>query len=160
MKTRLSASLLYDGAVTDLFQHGGQDLAEDARLLLLEIDRETPGAAAVTADCRPPLDVLETPGSVEVVVDLPGVLTDSLRVAMRRSTLLILGAKPMGPQTVNARFHLAERSYGRFARAVRVVGAFDGAGARAVVDAGQLRITLPLLQDRRGRMFTISVQAQ
>lgn len=146
--------------MTDLFQHGGPDLAEDARLLLLEIDRDTPGAAAVTADCRPPLDVFETPGAVEVVVDVPGVPTDSLRVAMRRSTLIVIGTKPMGSQTAKARFHLAERSYGRFARAVRVVGAFDGAGARAVVEAGQLRITLPLLHDRRGRMLTIPVEPQ
>ena len=146
--------------MTDLFPHSGPDLAEDARLLLLELDRDTPGIAAVTADCRPPLDVLETPNSVELVIDVPGVPMDSLRVAMRRSTLLVLGAKPLGAQAVKARFHLAERSYGRFARAVRVAGAFDAAAARAVVEAGQLRITLPLLQDRRGRMLTIPVHAQ
>lgn len=144
--------------MTDLFPHGGPDLAEDARLLLLEIDRDTPGAAAITADCRPPLDVLETPATVEVVVDVPGVPVESLRVAMRRSTLLVLGTKPAGVPTSKARFHLAERNYGRFARAVRVSGAFDATGARAVVDAGQLHITLPLLTDRRGRMLTIPVE--
>lgn len=136
------------------------DLAEDARRLLVEIDREVPGAAAVTADCRPPLDVLETADAIEVVVDVPGVPPESLRIAVRRSTLLVVGAKLATPVDPNVRFHLAERSYGRFARAVRLAGAFDAARARAVVKAGLLRIVLPRLDDRRGRVMRIAVERE
>lgn len=136
------------------------DLAEDARRLLVEIDREVPGAAAVTADCRPPLDVLETADAIEIVVDVPGVPPESLRIAVRRSTLLVVGAKLATPVDPNVRFHLAERSYGRFARAVRLAGAFDAARARAVVKAGLLRIVLPRLDDRRGRVMRIAVERE
>ncbi len=134
------------------------DLADDARRLLVEIDREVPGAAAVTADCRPPLDVLETADAIEVIVDVPGVPPESLRIAVRRSTLLVVGAKLAIPADPNVRFHLAERSYGRFARAVRLAGAFDAARARAVVKGGLLRIVLPRLEDRRGRVLKIAVE--
>src|SRR5687767_247196 len=75
--------------VTDLFHQEAADLADDARRLLLELDRDVPGAAAVNAECRPPLDVLETATAVEVVIDVPGVPPESLRVAVRRSTLLV-----------------------------------------------------------------------
>jgi HSP20 family protein len=136
------------------------DLAEDARRLLVEIDQEVPGAAAVTADCRPPLDVLETAEAIEVVVDVPGVPPESLRIAVRRSTLLVVGAKLATPADPNVRFHLAERSYGRFARAVRLAGAFDAARARAVVKGGLLRIVLPRLDDRRGRVMRIAVERE
>lgn len=137
-----------------------QDLTEDARQLLAEIDREVPGAAQINADCRPPLDVFETTSGLEVVVDVPGVQADSLRVAVRRSTLLVVGAKLISGSDPAARYHLAERSYGRFARAVRLSGAFDAAGARAVTQAGQLRISLPRLEDRRGRVLRIPVVSE
>jgi HSP20 family protein len=146
------------GRVTDFLDQSAADLAEDARRLLLELDRDIPGVSNVTADCRPPLDVIETAGAVEVVMDVPGVPADSLRVAIRRSTLLVVGAKLAPAADVNARFHLAERSYGRFARAVRLGGAFDAARSRAMARAGQLRITLPLIADRRGTIVPIAVE--
>jgi HSP20 family protein len=146
------------GAVTDLFVEGAADLIDDARLLLREIDREVPGAASVTADCRPPLDVMQTAAAVEVVMDIPGVPSACLRVAIRRSVLLIVGSKPAGPLEAKARFHLAERGYGRFARAVRLDGALDGHGARASVVGGQLRIVLPLIEERRGQLISIPVE--
>ena len=152
-------SHLYDGQVTDVFR-GGTDLSDDARRLLAEIDREVPGAANITADCRPPLDVLETGTALEVLVDVPGVAAESLRIAVRRSTLLVVGAKQAAVHDPSARFHLAERSFGRFARAVQLTGAFDAARARASVRAGQLRIVLPRLEDRRGRILTIPVERE
>ena len=78
-----------------------------------------------------------------MVIDLPGVPPESIRVAVRRSTLLVVGAKQSPPTDPSARFHVAERSYGRFARAVRLGGAFDASQARAVADAGQLRLFFP-----------------
>ena len=150
----------YDGRVTEPPFQAAADLAEDARRLLMEIDRETPGAASVTADCRPPLDVLETSNAIEVIVDVPGVPADSLRVVVRRSTLIVVGAKLAVPAEHNMRFHLAERSYGRFARAVRLSGAFDAARAHAVVKGGLLRVILPRLDDRRGRVLKIAVERE
>ncbi|MEO7192493.1 MAG: Hsp20/alpha crystallin family protein [Vicinamibacterales bacterium] len=146
--------------MTDAFHAGAADLAEDARRLLVEIDRDVPGAAAITADCRPALDVLETATSLEVLVDVPGVPPESLRVAVRRSTLLVVGAKLNLSADSSARTHLAERSYGRFARAVRLSGAFDASRARAAVHSGQLRITLPRVEDRRGRVLNIAVERE
>jgi HSP20 family protein len=133
------------------------DLAEEARQLLAELDRHVPGASALNAECRPPLDVVETAATIEVVVDVPGVPPESLRVALRRGTLLVVGAKIAPASDLGARFHLAERSYGRFARAVRLGGAVEATRARAVVSAGQLRVVLPRLEDRRGKVFRVPV---
>lgn len=133
------------------------DLADDARRLLTELDRDVPGASTLTAECRPPLDVLETATALEIVVDVPGVRAESLRVAIRRSTLLIVGAKLSPPADFDVRYHLAERSYGRFARAVRLAGAIDATRARATAAGGELRVVLPRLDDRRGSVFMIPV---
>lgn len=134
------------------------ELSEDARQLLAELDRDVPGAAQTNTDCRPPVDVMETATGLEVVVDVPGVPAEALRVAIRRNTLLIVGAK-LTTIPDAARYHLAERSYGRFARVVRLDGAFDSGRVRARAAAGQLRITLPRLDDRRGRILRIPVES-
>jgi HSP20 family protein len=134
------------------------DLADDARRLLTELDRDVPGAAALTAECRPPIDVLETSTALEIVVDIPGVRADSLRVAIRRATLLVVGAKLAPGSDPQARYHLAERSYGRFARAVRLTGALDAKRARATAAGGELRVTLPRVEERRGSIFMIPVE--
>lgn len=143
--------------MTDLFRPDAADLAEDARHLLNELDADTPGVASLNGECRPPLDVLETTQAVEVIVDVPGVPADSLRVAIRRSTVLVVGAKqPMTPMP-GARYHVAERAYGRFARAVRLTGAIDPGRASATVTSGQLRVVVPRIADRRGQVINVPV---
>lgn len=134
-------------------------IAEDARRLLEELDRDVAGAAHLSAECRPALDIMETTDATEVVVDVPGVKPDSIRVAVRANTVMIVGAKLVPPAPANARFHLAERTYGRFARAVRIAGAFDANRAKAIVENGLLRVVLPRIEDRRGRLVTIKVDA-
>jgi HSP20 family protein len=134
------------------------ELADDARRLLLELDRDVPGAATLTAECRPPIDVYETPEALEVVIDVPGVPPEFLRVAVRRTTLVVVGAKLTPPTEMEARYHLAERSYGRFARAIRLAGSIDASAARASASSGELRVRLPRLDDRRGLVHRIPVE--
>ena len=133
------------------------DLAEDARRLLADLDREVPGVAALNSECRPSLDVFETTTGVEVVVDVPGVIPESIRVAIKRDTLLVVGAKAAPPGATAQRYHLAERSYGRFARAVRLHGAIDTRHASARAGNGELRILLPRVEDRRGTVIMVPV---
>ena len=140
------------------FNQDALELADEARRLLLELDRDVPGAATLTAECRPPIDVYETPEALEIVIDVPGVPAEFLRVAVRRSTLVVVGAKLTPRNDGEARYHLAERSYGRFARAVRLAGAIDAAGAKASAAGGELRVTLPRVEDRRGRVHHIPVE--
>lgn len=140
------------------FGKDAADLADDARRLLTELDREVPGVAALNAECRPPLDVLETGKALEIVVDIPGVKPDSIRIAVRRDTLLVVGAKLAPPAEIRVRYHLAERSYGRFARAVRISSAVDARRATARTAGGELRIVLPHVEDRRGAVLMIPVE--
>lgn len=134
------------------------DLAEDARQLLTELDREVPGAASATGECRPALDVVDTAAAVEVLVDVPGVPAEALRVLVRRNTVLVVGAKVSLGVPGEARYHVAERSHGRFARAVRLTGAVDASRAKALVRGGMLRVILPRIDDRRGRPVRIAVE--
>ncbi len=135
-----------------------EDLAEDARQLLMELDRSVPGAAMATGECRPALDVVDTTAGVEVLVDIPGVPVSAVRVWVRQNTVLVVGAKLGGTSPPDARYHVAERSSGRFARGVRLTTAVDSGAARAYVSAGQLRVVLPRLEERRGHLIQIPIE--
>ena len=126
------------------------DLTEDVRRLLQELGATSGSRSTAAGDCVPPLDVLETDEALEILLDVPGVAASSLRVLLKGSVVLIAGEKWVagaGPGTGG--YHLVERGSGRFARAVRVSGAFDGSRVRATLIDGELRITLPKLADRR-----------
>jgi HSP20 family protein len=122
---------------------------------LAETDRSVPGSQ----EWVPPMDVVETRTALQVVVDLPGVPEDAIRLFVARDRLVIEGAKPAGKCAHrNAAFHLVERSFGRFARAVRLGGAYDIGRASAVFAAGELLVTLPRIEERRGREIRITIQ--
>jgi HSP20 family protein len=113
---------------------------------------------STAAECTPPLDVLDTPAGLEVFIDLPGVPAAGLHVAVTGNVLLIAGEKLPPSAEDKAGFHLAERGFGRFARTIRLEGAYDIAHASASLVAGELRITLPRLEERRGREIRIPVR--
>jgi HSP20 family protein len=117
-------------------------------------------AGGTAGECSPPLDVIESGAAIELVMDLPGVEREQLQVLFARGTVLIAGTKkPFACSHAEATFHLAERAFGRFARAVRIAGAVDAGRARATLTGGELRIVLPRIEDRRGREIRISIES-
>jgi HSP20 family protein len=91
-------------------------------------------------------------------LDLPGVPANGVRVLIKGNVVLVAGEKwADAPASGAGGYHLVERGSGRFARAVRVTGAFDGSKVRATLSGGELRITLPKLSDRRGRAIEVPV---
>jgi HSP20 family protein len=131
------------------------ELQHDRLLRHLFGDNAPPGS---TGECMPPMDVLETTDAIELVMDLPGVAATDLRIVFSHGTLIVTGQKTPGRcGDRKAAFHLAERSFGRFTRAVRLAGAFDAGQARATLAEGELRIVLPRIEERRGRDIQIAV---
>ena len=108
-------------------------------------------------DYGPPIDVVEHDDRVEITVDLPGVSAESIRVVVSRSTVVIAGRKHARACSERVAFHLAERRFGRFARAIGLTGAFDAGRGNASLAAGELRVVLPRIEERRGRDIHIEV---
>lgn len=135
-----------------------RELTEDIRELFEDLAASLHHEQrAYSGECHPTLDVLETDAAIEVIVDASGVPADALRVLFREGILIVAGEKAPTPTTEEQTFHLVEREFGRFARAVRLVGAFDIEQAHATVRDGELTIVLPKLVDRRGRSHRIPV---
>lgn len=111
------------------------------------------------AECTPPMDVVETSAGLEVRLDIPGVAASHIEILFSDSVLLITGQKlPAACEHADAGFHMAERSFGRFARAIQVEGAFDAGRAAATLTAGELRVVLPRIEERRGARIRIPIR--
>ena len=114
-------------------------------------------SAAYPSECHPALDVLETDENVEVTLDVAGVPAAALRVLFRAGVLVVVGEKAPLTSAGEHAYHLVEREFGRFARAVRLEGAFNVPAARATLHDGELTIVLPKLQERRGAGQRIAI---
>src|ERR671913_115528 len=137
------------------------DLSDDVHRLLEDLARGRPDRRHVVAgECMPLVDVFETERTVEIVLDLPGVSAEAVRVLFKAGVLLIVGEKERPDLTKRgpASFHLVERDFGRFVRAVRVNVAIDAAKARARLSNGELRVVLPRIKERRGGGVLVPIE--
>lgn len=136
------------------------DLSQEVRRLFEDLARRRPERRhMVSGECLPLLDVFETERTIEIVLDVPGIAPDSLRILLKGGVLLVAGEKERNePSRGPASFHLVERDFGRFARAVRLHAAIEGGKARARLKDGELRIVLLKVQERRGREISIAIE--
>ena len=137
------------------------DLADDVSRVFRELDQSgRRSRSAALGQCTPALDVLETDETVELVVDLPGVAADAVRVLLKGGVVVVAGEKLPLPPGGSGDYHLLERGSGRFARAVRISTPFDGSRVRASFAAGELRIVLPKIHERRGRVRAVALDGE
>lgn len=116
-----------------------------------------PDQRGASGECRPALDIFESSDNVEIAVDVCGIRPEAVRVLFRAGVLIVVGEKAPSRVAENQTFHLVEREFGRFSRAVRIAGAFDVPSARATLQNGELLVVLPKRLDRRGRAHHVQV---
>lgn len=134
------------------------EISGDIRDLLDEVAATLPHEQrAYSGESHPALDVLETDEAVEISMDIPGVPKDAVRVLFRAGLVIIAGEKAPPPVGEGQAYHLVEREFGRFARAVRLSGAFDLSRTRATLRDGELTIILPKQPERRGQAHLIPI---
>ena len=135
-----------------------QEIGDDIRELFADLAATLQHShRALSGEFRPALDVRETESAIEVLVDVAGVPAEAIRVLFRSGYVIVAGEKAPPLPVDQQSFHLVEREFGRFARAVRVSGAFDVGNATATIAAGELSIVLPKRDERRGRGHRITV---
>jgi HSP20 family protein len=125
------------------------------RLSVLDRADRLPGS-----EWSPAVDVFEARDRLVVVIEVPGLAPESLRVVFRERELVLAGerrARRPGPGTT---FLCLERPHGRFERAIPLEGPVDVARARATVAGGLLTVTLPRLHERRGRETVIPIERE
>jgi HSP20 family protein len=104
-------------------------------------------------------DILETEEFLLVVVELPGVALSDLSISTHGGDVILKGEKRR--PTVDdspARFHVAERAFGRFRRVIHLGVPVNTHRAEAILADGHLRIKFPKVPNRRGEEVAIEVK--
>jgi HSP20 family protein len=100
----------------------------------------------------PKIDVSETENEIEVTVDLPGLERKDVDISLENDVLTIRGEKKvevkpddkdMEGKDKNKTYHVAERIYGAFYRAIQLPPGIDPSKVQATMSKGVLKVTIP-----------------
>jgi len=91
----------------------------------------------------PKIDVSEAKDGIEVTAELPGVEEKDVEVMLSGDTLTVRGEKKVERDEKETNWHVIERSYGAFSRAIPLSYEPDPSKVEAKFDKGVLRIRLP-----------------
>ena len=117
--------------------------------------------ASGAGEWAPSVDVFECGGTLTMVAEVPGLAPESLEVSCLDHQVVISGRRRESrPGGGKAAFVCMERGQGRFSRAIPLDGAVDASGAEAKLARGLLTVTLPKLEERRGRRTSVPVRRE
>jgi HSP20 family protein len=133
------------------------DLFRDLRSVEDEFDRLA-GRAFSRDTWVPALDVRESEDRFDVTLDLPGLEPSDVNVTFEDGMLSISGKREFSTEDKGDTWHRIERSFGTFARSIRLPQTADTEKIEASFDKGVLTVSVPKAEQARPR--TIEVQAR
>jgi len=133
------------------------DLFRDLRSVEDEFDRIA-GRAFSRDTWVPALDVRESQDRFDVTVDLPGLEPDDVNVTFEDGMLSISGKREFSAEDRGETWHRIERSFGTFARSMRLPQTADTERIEATFDKGVLTVSVPKTEQAKPR--TIEVRSR
>jgi HSP20 family protein len=116
------------------------------------------GESAALSAWTPPVDIFEDEGSFVLLLDLPGVSRDDIKVNLSENVLSVSGERRFEDEAGRDKYHRIERSYGQFFRSFTLPPNVDTEAMRAESKDGVLRLTLPKKREARPRQIEVKVQ--
>ena len=109
----------------------------------------------------PPVDIFEEANAIRILLEVPGVRADDVRISLEGNVLTIRGSKQPVAEERTERVHRYERSYGTFERTFTLPGTVQSDGIKATYDLGVLCVTLPKVEQAKARQIPVeAVPAQ
>lgn len=106
----------------------------------------------------PRLDVSESKDAVVVKAEVPGLEPKDIEISLQGDLLTIKGEKKQEKEEKGERYHRVERSWGAFARAIRLPVPVDTEKVDAKFKNGLLTVTLAKVPGAKGT--TIPIKAE
>ena len=116
---------------------------------------ETLGTMMASKPSVPPIDILEIDADLIVLVDLPGVAAESVKLSMVGNMLAVEGTRTVAVFPEVLRRHTIERSPARFERSIPLPTAVDPDQIKAETRDGLLTVTLRKLSSSPGRSIPV-----
>jgi HSP20 family protein len=110
---------------------------------------------AITSAWLPPCDVFEDKEAVRIVMEVPGVNPEDVKLSLENNMLTIRGEKKQVAEEKADRVHRYERTYGVFERAFALPGSVDPEKIEARYSNGVLTVELPKAERARPRQIEV-----
>ena len=94
-------------------------------------------------EAMPSMDLSETDKEIEITAELPGLEEKDIQLNVADNVLTIRGEKKNEREETQKDYHLVERSYGSFTRAVQLPDGVNPDSIKAVMSKGVLKVTVP-----------------
>jgi HSP20 family protein len=121
--------------------------------------RELAQTASQMGSWAPALDVYETPESLELTLDLPGIEPDAVDVTVEDSTLTVSGTREFRSDVSEENFRRVERRYGSFTRSVVLPPTADPERIQANFDKGVLSVVVPKREEAKPKRIEIKASS-
>ena len=109
----------------------------------------------VASAWTPTVDVFEDKENLKIVMELPGVTPEDVKISLENQVLTIQGEKRQVAEESSERWHRYERSYGSFERMFTLPSSVDAERIQAKVENGLLTVTLPKAERAKPREIEI-----
>lgn len=101
-------------------------------------------------------EVTEAGGDIEVQLEVPGLEGDDFDIEVIGNVLVVRGEKKLARERTSGQFHVMERAYGRFERAIHLPTAVDDSQASAQYKRGVLTVRLPKREVSKSRRIEVT----
>lgn len=106
----------------------------------------------------PAVDILETPDSIVMKAELPGLKKEDIDIQVRDNTLTLRGERRFDKEEKQENYLRIERAYGSFQRAFTLPTTIQQERIRAVFRDGVLELTLPKAEEAKPKQIQIEVK--
>ena len=103
----------------------------------------------------PVTDISETPESLTLRLEVPGLTRDQIKISVENNTLSVRGEKVQETSSEDESFHRTERSFGAFERSFALPPYVDTDQVKASLNDGVLAISLPRREEAKAREISI-----
>ncbi len=106
----------------------------------------------------PAVDIYETPDSVVLKAELPGLSTNDIDIQVRDNVLTLKGERRLEKEVKEENYLRVERAYGSFQRAFTLPAAIQADKIRAVFKDGVLEVNIPKAEEAKPKQIKIEVK--
>jgi len=106
----------------------------------------------------PLADIKEDKNNYFVMLDLPGISKDEVKVAYNNGQLSVSGERKQEKETMDSKFQRVERVFGRYYRSFTLPQKVKEDKIEAEFKDGQLKITVPKAEEAKPKELEIKIK--